>query len=401
MEDTTTTAEASLETVMDRLRFDVERESTDLLRPDVFALIENLAIPKPIEEQKALVRSIYASTGTDMDRNDADNMGDGDQTPIRENDKAQVFRELWGCGADVLDHLAHPEALSSSFCLAVIKGDATAVKSALCQTRPFSKERQQLLETRDTGFRMPPLLTAMAVSKHTQIMEDNLDFAVSQMDHLGIVRILLEHGARPDAKDVAGKNASHYGAGAMATADNLVMADWCIEAAKSCAAYGKTVKLGGLKTASFNGRTGLLGGYLSDQRRRWVYLHDENKNNQPVERKSIKPENIFLQDKCIQNEDYNLVDQPDRLGSVVLQEVLMSARTDVAKFLCKKHNASLDVPDATGLTPRNMAFQQGTHLIQSGPLRWCANTPPKHGLPPPCEWCVRHVGPSKDPIANC
>ena len=35
-------------------------------------------------------------------------------------------------------------------------------------------------------------------------------------------------------------------------------------------------------------------------------------------------------------EDYNLVDQPDRLGSVVLQEVLMSTRTDVAKFLCKK-----------------------------------------------------------------
>jgi hypothetical protein len=56
---------------------------------------------KPIEEQKMIIRKLLENTGTNVALNDSDPYGDGDQTPIKTESRAQVYREMWNIGADV------------------------------------------------------------------------------------------------------------------------------------------------------------------------------------------------------------------------------------------------------------------------------------------------------------
>jgi len=83
---------------------------------------------------------------------------------------------------------------------------------------------------------------------------------------------------------------------------------------------------------------------------------------------TVLPKNIypFSEDeessnnsKSVMDESFNLVDQCDRLSSVTVHEVIMSPREDVAKFLCFKHNASVDVANHAGTFPKMMAFLGG------------------------------------------
>ena len=46
-----------------------------------------------------------------------------------------------------------------------------------------------------------------------------------------------------------------------------------------------------------------------------------------------------------------------------LQEVLMNSRVDVAKFLLFKHNASIDVTDWDGCSPKSMAVLPGAGMM--------------------------------------
>ncbi len=51
------------------------------------------------------------------------------------------------------------------------------------------------------------------------------------MDFIGVGKVLLQHGERPDVKDASGNNASHYGARSHATDVTLKIVGMCIGAA--------------------------------------------------------------------------------------------------------------------------------------------------------------------------
>lgn len=62
-----------------------------------------------------------------------------------------------------------------------------------------------MLEQRVSSMRFPPLLLTIAMSKHPNTIHYYTDRPVGQMDHVGVVRVLLKYAARPNAKEVTGK----------------------------------------------------------------------------------------------------------------------------------------------------------------------------------------------------
>lgn len=94
-----------------------------------------------------------------------------------------------------------------------------------------------------------------------------------------------------------------------------------------------------------------------------LLIQDDVKYYYPMAKKlAIKPQNIFDKqtDACIQHRPIPLIDIPDRLGEVCICEVVMGTREDVAKFLCEKHNASIDVELRGGTTVRKMVNRGST-----------------------------------------
>lgn len=111
-----------------------------------------------------------------------------------------------------------------------------------------------------------------------------------------MAKVLLKYGAL-DVKDVAGKNASHYGAGSShATEVTLKISEMCIEAAWSCQFYGTVVTVKGLSNEVYNGLEGKLGGYLIDQNRRIVYLQAPSSpsNEMGCRELAVQPQNIYF-----------------------------------------------------------------------------------------------------------
>ena len=122
--------------------------------------------------------------------------------------------------------------------------------------------------------------------------------------------------------------------------------------------YSKVVTVKGLANEEYNGLKSKLGGYVVDHNRRTMYLQVPStpSNKMGTKELAIQPANIYFKDVPILDESYKLIDITDRLGTVPLHEVAMSDRVDVARFLCEVHQASLDIPDVLGSTPRKMAF---------------------------------------------
>lgn len=261
-----------------------------------------------------------------------------------------MYRELWSIGADVSIHLVNPQYMSE-FAMHCVQGNTNLVESIL--KKSSFEERKKLMEKRETSFRMSAILFVVAISKHPLIVQLATGRRVVDMDFVGVAKALLKYGARPDAKDVSGKTASHYGVGSMATEITLQTADYCIQASKSCKHFGETVVLHGLSNEAYNGQSCTLGGYIADTDRRVVYLEKDGKTKELA----IAPKNIMYENRTILDEAYKLVDIPDRLGSVALHEVIMSNRTDVAGILLDKYDASLDVKCEGDVTPRSMSFQ--------------------------------------------
>ena len=174
------------------------------------------------------------------------------------------------------------------------------------------------------------------------------------------VKLLLEYGARPDAKDVCGKTVCHYGMGCMATEMTLTTARYCLEAHQSSHLFGKEVELHSLQKEDMNGLRGICRGYSVATGRRSVYVFDEKKAV------AIKPENLRLvgaDDADVDSTRPKLCDVPDRLGGVALLEVYMQGRVDVAKILLDEHHASIDVADVDNCSPRSMALHPGAALM--------------------------------------
>jgi hypothetical protein len=50
-----------------------------------------------------------------------------------------------------------------------------------------------------------PLILIVGLSKHKQTVSSYSKRKASDMNHVGVFRVLIRYGARPDAKDVTGK----------------------------------------------------------------------------------------------------------------------------------------------------------------------------------------------------
>lgn len=68
----------------------------------------------------------------------------------------------------------------------------------------------------------------------------------------------------------------------------------------------------------------------------------------------LQPKNSLFEGKPLEETTYNLVNIQNRLGSVALHEVAMRGTEEAARFLCKKHNASVNIPECSGTTARKM-----------------------------------------------
>ena len=367
---------------------------------------------RSLPEMRSIMRRVVELSGTAVEKNDSDPYGDGDQSGVGRlglggESTRQILRELFSQGADLGIQLVKRQY--SSFAIGCASGNVKAVERFILATEKGSEERQQLLERRESGLRLSPLLIAVAHSKGKLHVSMAMGMQIKDMDHVGVVRMLLRHGARPDARELTGKTMSHYGAGMMATEETLMMNDYCVDAAKTSAYFGKEVVVRNLGKDEYNGLEGVLGGYLAESGRRQVILKngkelallpknifskeyfgkkvvlrnlgkDEYNGLEGVlggyvaksgrrlvvlnngKELALQPKNIFSkeiegqEESCIFDSTRNLVNEPDRLGCISFHEVFMSHRVDVATYLTEKYDASLDVKERGGMSIRMMSF---------------------------------------------
>ena len=178
------------------------------------------------------------SQWTDMCINDNDPYGDGDQRIILDPEGQQAHRDVWAMGADIL--ICFEDGLISEFGMACMTGCFEQVRDDL--TKASAEKKRELLEFRETTLRLSPVLLTIVGSKHFQFCGTSpIDQLAGLIDPSGgdrremkrtkVVEELLSHGARPDARDVYGKTAVHYGAGSMATDESMELVQLCIDAA--------------------------------------------------------------------------------------------------------------------------------------------------------------------------
>jgi len=322
-------------------------------------LFHELQAPRPMDETNITISKLAAMAGTNLSHNERDPYGNGDQTGCGEigmegEPMRQILRSLFAEGADLDSYLCYNGF--SPFALACGTGNVPVATQMLEATDFGSMERTHLLELRETGMRFAPLCLTVALYKAKSHVAMRLNIPESRMNHSAILKLLLRYGAAPDCKDMTGKTIIHYAAGSFAMEDTLEMADFCIEAAKSCVHFNKDVTLRNLVKDQYNGQTGTLGGYFADSGRREVILKDGTQL-------SLKPTNIFFVqegavngEKCVYDGDRKLVNDQDRTGMISLHEVFPSARVDVARFLTHKHNVSIDIEDRGKTSVRSMAY---------------------------------------------
>jgi hypothetical protein len=224
-----------------------------------------------------LYRDLIGTTQTDVVQNDNDPYGDGDQRQLPSESQCQVFRNIWTVGGD-LEHFSPRTRSSPSgrgfspFALACSTGNKKLVETLLKVSAKDNSKRKQLLECGESAMCLSPLLMAIALAKHPGTVHAHTQYPKDEMDFTGVAEVLLQYGARPDVKDVAGKNATHYGAGSHAAEVTLKIAEMCVKAAKSCRYYGKVVTVKGPANEEYNGLEGKLGGCVVNHNRRTVYL---------------------------------------------------------------------------------------------------------------------------------
>lgn len=190
------------------------------------------------------------------------------------------------------------------------------------------------------------------------------DNAVLEQNLLKVVVLLLQYGARPDARDVTGRTVCHYGAGICATDMSMAATSMCIGAAISAHCFGKEIVLREMDDSSYNGMRGLAAGYQSETARRIVYLFGKkteiavmNRNIRLVQEPSNQQKAVMVPPP---EKAFHLCDVQDRLGRVCLAELFESKRVDVATFLMHKHEASVDIPDWNGNTLRGLSLMRGS-----------------------------------------
>jgi hypothetical protein len=175
------------------------------------------------------VRLQYASNGTDIEKNKADFMGDGDQKPIKNTKHAQFHRDIWSAGADVQDLFMQGGLSPFVMACLICSPEGCAKMLAECKDQ---EERIKLLETRHSLLRLSPIFFAAIGFATIRAMMGGSNDGASSVE---VVRILLANGARPDARDVNGKTIVHYCCGALCQPGAptlLQIADLCIDRTK-------------------------------------------------------------------------------------------------------------------------------------------------------------------------
>ncbi|GKY91688.1 hypothetical protein MPSEU_000140600 [Mayamaea pseudoterrestris] len=312
---------------------------------------------------RAKIRQDLINNGTDVNLNDVDLYGDGDQSLLPAGDKVrqQVYRDLYASGGDVpymMEQLQMTEF--SHFAQCCISGHVEGVRECIENAdtdaaRP-SQALVQLLEKRETTQRLSPLLMILSIGRSFFGLQGNRSLEAKQLE---VVKLLLKYGARPDARDVCGKTVCHYGMGAIVTGMALKGAGFCVEAHKSSHLFGREVELHSLKNEELNGVRGVCRGYVVDTGRRAVYLLEkkETVGIKPIHLKLAGPQSTTDTDRP------KLVDMQDRIGGVPLLETYMGGQADVADILLEEHHASIDIADVDGFSPRSMAMQRGAGFM--------------------------------------
>ena len=305
---------------------------------------------------KAFIREGLRRHGTNLAQNDREPYGDGDQSAVRNKDDRQFYRDLFAIGGDLNQLVDVQLSPLSEFARLCLTGQVKAVEEKLKALDdpkgPIPLKLTQLLEFRESSLRLPPLLLMTSLAK-------NIELPIRSL-HDQVVDLLLQYGARPDALDVGGKTVVHYGSGVMATNYSISVADKCIEAYKSQHMFNERVVLHGLQNKKMNGQFGLCKGFVPSTGRRAVLI--DGKENVV----GIKPENLRLLEEnssASEGDDDrgripNLCDVPDRLGAVVLQELLMGDRIDVTQHLLGEHRPRVDISDWDGYSPESIAATQ-------------------------------------------
>ena len=389
-----------------------------VMRSNTAQILQDPDLQRPSHELRLILRERLQTHGTDVELNDRDALGDGDQSPIHLDDNGkQVYRDLFASGGDIAadasDFYARPDRLPrKSFLYLCVQGKYDLAKLVL-ETMDANVQARQgamdptihvMLNYRVTSMRLTPLLAIVSLGKgltaggrredaeqQIQTLHDN---------QIKIARLLLLYGARPDARDVCGKTVCHYGAGIMATPMTMEVVRMCSAAHQSSHLFGKQVVLQGLQTTELNGKRGIVRGYVVQSARRVVYLYEDEKEM------AVKPENLVLADGSTTVEPpRKLCDLQDRLGGTCLLEVFMSNRVEIGKFLLDELGADPSVADYDGYSPEMMCmmpFSQmasgiGPMVMQAAMRRKKAELRAKMNV---CAKC-QTPGTSEQPLKQC
>jgi ankyrin repeat protein len=324
-------------------------------------------------------------TGTDVSKNNDNPFDDGDQSKIILDlphfSKYNWFEKVNNCiGARNANKLFTANLSSHPLLRSCNSGDTDAVEKLVLKAEIGSKECTRLLEGRDNSFRCPALLL-MAHAEN----------GMGNGNTVKIVRVLLQYGARPDARDICGNNVLHYLAKVSAglvmrqsirlsnnvlltlflplffqsvdSSDSIVIADDCINAARCSRYFGMKVMVNGTTHNNINSQVGTLQGYVHDQKcaetgRFAVVMDNDNRTL------SLKPGNIFVMKSnrkvggCIYDQSRKLFNEPNRLGEICIQDSLMNFSTkrgnNFALHMMDVHNIDLSGPQFFGDSAQQM-----------------------------------------------
>jgi hypothetical protein len=160
--------------------------------------------PCPLPQLRAQHERRLARS-TDLAACRADPYGDGDQSAVRATLPGTPGQDLvgvWSSGADFDPQDAACAADLSPLLCAAFWGDAAAVAAAIAAARAAGDDAlRKLLERRESLLRFTPLLSCISGARLVGRPGGGMRAGA---DHAAVMRLLLDAGARPGVKDVAG-----------------------------------------------------------------------------------------------------------------------------------------------------------------------------------------------------
>lgn len=265
------------------------------------------------------------------------------------------------------------------FCCAGIADDM--VDKILSKTKPGSKERHQLLESRQLTFRLSPLLLAIYFAWYGCNLHDPND---DRSDYEGVVETLLNYGFDPFARDILGQPGIHYAChrkyltlivplafqtkyperqlifrppfliaagfkdGHRANT-KVNIAQMCLEASKYSHLVNRKIRLKGLtRLTELNGKLGWCGGFAVRYKRCAIYFENDSGAYDDLPT-GFKPSNVEvvhteIVDVVSKATRTSLIDMTDRFEQCPLFNLISvnGERVGIALFLLKC-GADLDI----------------------------------------------------------